>query len=680
MSEPSDAARTTRSIAELLDGYLDEVARAGTADLDLWAAQIERGVPRERFRREALAEEFTWRSSRGEAVVLEAFAARLADESDRKVFGELVRANRLAERTLPPQYAPGSVLADRYRIRSILGRGGMSVVFAAWDDCIQREVAIKVFNAQAVAGSADEWEAVAQREGTALARLDHPNVVRVYDIRRDRAHTYLVMDRVAGVDLGRALDDLARAERHDGADPARRPERLGTFIASALPHDPEHAARPTTNRIDARSWPRTVARILAPVVRGIASAHALGQVHRDLKPNNVLLREGADPVVLDFGLCVRVHPGAEDSAVLRGTPEYFAPEQARDLKSGSDVRTDVYQLGLVLFEMLSLERAQARARTEEILRFLARVSLGPQERVDALPKTIPRALRAICAKALDPDVDERYASADALAQDLERFAAGLPNSFARTGAAHASWQRATWLAKKPVFVGAIVGLVALGGAWMRVEAAGKQGQPVFSAFQYSPDTHRFRAISARENSLEMSAESAQEYLGVEVRAPKPAWIYALGVCGGSDGRRGVYPRAPSSPEHVGTQAPAWGVHLESTEPTPLAVYGFDGRDPLEGILVLALEERSSSIEAWLDELQQSVRASQKPVAYETAMATFERLANTNMRGAVDLDPFMANRAVLENLDFEIAVTEGASKDGRLAWFQQILHIRRQSKD
>lgn len=677
MSAGLHEQRPDRAVDDLLDGYLVELAQNGTADLDVWATRLARGEQRERFRREALAEEYAWRSSRGEPVVLELFAARLPLESDRKAFVDLVRANRLAEQVLPPQHAPGSLLGNRYRIRSILGRGGMSVVFAAWDQELEREVAIKVFNAQAQAGSADEWEQIAHGEAAALARLDHPNVVRVHDIRRDRAHTYIVMDRVAGVDLARVLDELKREELELEADPARRPERLRALIAKWLPTVAGNGTRATIDRIDARDWPRTVARILAPVAAGIATAHEMGQVHRDLKPNNVLLRASADPVVLDFGLSSRVRPGAEDSAVLRGTPEYFAPEQARDLKSGSDVRTDVYQLGLVLYEMLSLERAQAREKTEDILRFLARVSLGPTERVAALPKSIPLALRAICAKALAPQVTQRYAGAGQMARDLERFVAGLPNVHARTSGTHAAWQRSTWLLKRPAFAALVLGALALGGGvWMRAEAAGAWVPPSISALHYSPGKSSADTISRTQDKLAIPQSSTREILGAEIDAPAPAFVYAIGVTGNAGGERGVYPRKPrvlSGPERG-----EWAFEIREPGTVQIEAYRFDGNDPEEGILILAREDRSSAIEGWLANLEAELNSTDRPIPYERAMSTFERIAETTVRGVAPdaADATESDAEIFRNFVPKLAASEGVSGDGRMKWFQQILQVTR----
>ncbi|MBL8862952.1 MAG: serine/threonine protein kinase [Planctomycetes bacterium] len=677
MTHGQDAARPADAVAELLDAYLVELAGAGTADLDVWAARLARGDARERFRREALAEEFAWRQSRGEPVVLEEYAARLREEADRKAFAEIVRANRLAERALPPQLAPGALLGGRYRIRSLLGRGGMSVVFAAWDQELERDVAIKVFNADARAGSPEEWETIAHGEAAALAQLDHPNVVRVHDIRRDHAQTFIVMDRVSGVDLSRVLEELRRQELEDGADPARRPERLRALVDGVGQNAAHAGERASVDRIDARSWPRTVARILAPVAAGIEVAHGLGQVHRDLKPNNVILRRGADPVVLDFGLSARVRPGAEDSGVLRGTPEYFAPEQARDLRSGSDVRTDVYQLGLVLYEMLSLERAQHREKTEDILRFLARVSLGPKERVEALPRGLPRALRAICARALAANPAARYASAGEMARDLERFAAGLPNVHARTGTAHGTWQRATWLARQPAFAALLLGGLALGGGvWLRGRAQGAEETLFFAPFHFTPFATSPVAIGARQERLVIAEGSRVEILGVEVETATGAWIYGLGVTGNAEGEKGVYPQRPRVLGAREAQS-GWALRVEAGSSTPVEIYRFDGQDPEEGVLVIARDERSDAIERWLAALDAEVSASgRKPVPYERALADFERVAKTRVRGVVDPDAAQAERDIFQNLVFKRAASQGASADGRIKWFQQILQVSR----
>jgi len=200
-------------------------------------------------------------------------------------------------------------VANRYRLREQLGRGGMGVVWRARDERLGREVALKVLHPW-VADDPELRERF-EREAAALARLEHPNVVRLYDVLEHDGQTVLVMELVEGD----ALDTIIRA-RTLGWDEARR--------------------------------------YCAPVAAALAHAHARGVVHRDLTPANVLVERGSGRVVVtDFGLArlARSSRSAPISGILAGTPEYWAPEQAAGGATGP--ATDLYALGCVLFRLLT---------------------------------------------------------------------------------------------------------------------------------------------------------------------------------------------------------------------------------------------------------------------------------------------------------------------------------------
>ena len=201
------------------------------------------------------------------------------------------------------------IVAHRYRLHEQLGRGGMGVVWRARDERLGRDVALKVLHSW-VAEDPDLRERF-DREASALARLEHPNVIRLYDVLEDKKQTVLVLELVHG----RGLHEIA-AGRALGWDEARR--------------------------------------YCAPVAAGLAHAHARGVVHRDLTPSNVLVENGTGRVVVtDFGLArlVRSSTTAPVSGVLAGTPEYWAPEQAAGEATGP--ATDLYALGCILFQLLS---------------------------------------------------------------------------------------------------------------------------------------------------------------------------------------------------------------------------------------------------------------------------------------------------------------------------------------
>jgi serine/threonine-protein kinase len=201
------------------------------------------------------------------------------------------------------------IVANRYRLREQLGRGGMGVVWRARDERLGREVALKVLHPWVA--DDPELRDRFEREAAALARLEHPNVVRLYDVLEDEGQTVLVMELVEGD----ALDTIIRGRTLD--------------------------------------WDESQ-RYCAPVAAALAHAHARGVVHRDLTPANILVERASGRVVVtDFGLArlARSSRTAPISGVLAGTPEYWAPEQAAGGATGP--ATDLYALGCVLFRLLA---------------------------------------------------------------------------------------------------------------------------------------------------------------------------------------------------------------------------------------------------------------------------------------------------------------------------------------
>jgi beta-lactam-binding protein with PASTA domain len=210
---------------------------------------------------------------------------------------------------VPFVHSVDHIVANRYRLRAQIGRGGMGVVWRARDERLGRDVALKVLHPW-VADDPDLRERF-EREAAALARLEHPNVVRLYDVLEHDGQTVLVLELVDGI----SLDTLVAGRSLD--------------------------------------WEET-RRYGAPVAAALAHAHTRGVVHRDLTPANVLVERGTGRVVVtDFGLArlARSSRSAPVSGVLAGTPEYWAPEQAAGRRTGP--ATDLYALGCILFRLLS---------------------------------------------------------------------------------------------------------------------------------------------------------------------------------------------------------------------------------------------------------------------------------------------------------------------------------------
>ncbi len=302
-----------------------------------------------------------------------------------------------------PVDATGTVLADRYRLREIVGEGGMGTVWAADQTApLRRAVAVKVIRAGL------NGRSVLHRfemERQALARMDHPNIARVFDGgETGDGRPFFVMELVAG----RPLTDYCEGTRLDVRG------RLELFAA---------------------------------VCRAVQHAHQKGVVHRDLKPSNVLVAviDGKPvPKVIDFGIAKAVgdealgESHATQNGVVVGTLDYMSPEQAAGPGADIDTRSDIYSLGAVLYELLTGSRPLDlhRAGLGEILRMIQeKEPTKPSARVAAAPpRTKQRRLVAqlrgdldrVVMKCLEKARDRRYESASALARDVERFLAGEP--------------------------------------------------------------------------------------------------------------------------------------------------------------------------------------------------------------------------------------------------------------
>ena len=271
-------------------------------------------------------------------------------------------------------------LFGAYRLVEVLGRGGMGIVYKAFDSRLGRFVALKlIIDGHAATPAAHERF---RREPQVVARLDHPNIVPVLDVGEANGLEYFTMKLMEGGKLS------GRTE--------------------ALLQDP-----------------RASARLVASVARAVHHAHERGILHRDLKPDNVLLDEKGEPHVADFGLAKVI---SEDSSLTRsaevvGAASYLPPELARDPSATHTTLADVHGLGLILYELLAGRKAFAAASRLETARLVAEVDAVAPSR---LRPGVPRDLETICLRCLEKDPSKRYRSAEELALDLERWLEGRP--------------------------------------------------------------------------------------------------------------------------------------------------------------------------------------------------------------------------------------------------------------
>jgi serine/threonine protein kinase/tetratricopeptide (TPR) repeat protein len=408
-------------------------------------------------------EEFQQRVRAGEQPDVEDYAHRHPPIAD--VLRELLPTVRLLQK---PAAAPGAFSAkaraqadpaappgdlEGYEVLREVGRGGMGVVYEARDRRLNRAVALKMVLAPGHACPADLVRFLAEAE--AVAQLQHPNIVQIFETGQHRGQPYFTMEFVAGGSLSARLD------------------------GAPLP-------------------PAQVAPLLEPLARAVHYAHQMGIVHHDLKPENVLLArlqiadcrlqieenasssqsailnlQSAVPKLTDFGLAKRVERGTglTQAGEVLGTPSYMAPEQARGRAAEVGPHSDTWALGAILYECLTGRPPfQGPTPTDTMLQVIHKEPVPPRR----LQPGVSRDLETICLKCLNKEPARRYASAEALADDLRRFQAGKPIHARPLGLPGRGWR---WCRRNPVVAGLaaltavvfLVSFVLVAALWRRAE-------------------------------------------------------------------------------------------------------------------------------------------------------------------------------------------------------------------
>jgi serine/threonine protein kinase len=279
----------------------------------------------------------------------------------------------------------GDTLGNRYLLSGLLGTGGMAEVFLAHDQILDRDLALKVLMEHYARD--ERFVGRFRREAQSAAALNHPNVVQIYDQgRAEDGRYYIAMEYVPGG----SLEDLILRRGPLGASEATR---LASQVAEAL-----HAA------------------------------HGRGIVHRDVKPQNVLIGEAGHAKVADFGIALAAsRTSTSGTNLLFGTPSYMSPEQAMGERVGPE--SDLYSLGVVLYEMLTgTVPFAAEGPLATAMKHLTELPLSPRKR----NPSVPEAMDALVMGLLSKDPKDRYPSAARLIEDLRRTREGLPLAFAET--------------------------------------------------------------------------------------------------------------------------------------------------------------------------------------------------------------------------------------------------------
>ena len=363
--------------------------------------------------------------------------------------------------TLTPRDAdgPGFRRLGDFELLREIGRGGMGVVYEARQVSLNRPVALKLLppglglTAQAVQRF--------QREAQAAAKLHHTHIVPVYAVGETDGSHYYAMELIDGQPLTAIVRDL----RGGGSNPLLDATVTKDAGETRMPERDSSAAEATTSlggtslsdsSSGSRHWFEKVARLVADVADALHYAHGRGIVHRDIKPANLLLAADGRLCVTDFGLAqVAQEPGMTVSGSFLGTPAYMSPEQIAVGRIKVDHRTDIYSLGTVLYEMLTLERPFPGEGREQILAGILTKEPKAPRRIN--PR-VPQDLETICLKAIEKDPDQRYASAQAMAEDLRAY---LGHGLITARRAGLLRRAAKWSRRHPVVVIGSISVVVI---------------------------------------------------------------------------------------------------------------------------------------------------------------------------------------------------------------------------
>ena len=266
----------------------------------------------------------------------------------------------------------GKMLDNRYEILERIGTGGMAIVYKAKCHRLNRLVAIKILKSDLAQN--EEFRRRFNAESQAVAQLSHPNIVSVYDVSRGGDMEYIVMELIDGITLKQYM------------------EKRGQL-----------------------NW-RESLHFITQIMRGLSHAHSRGIIHRDIKPQNIMVLRDGSVKVADFGIACLANAGQTLTQEALGSVHYISPEQARGDRP--DARSDIYSSGVVLYEMLTGRLPfEGESAVSVAIQHLSSIPLAPRE----INPDIPEQLELICMKAMAPDLEHRYQSADAMIADLEAF-------------------------------------------------------------------------------------------------------------------------------------------------------------------------------------------------------------------------------------------------------------------
>jgi tetratricopeptide (TPR) repeat protein/serine/threonine protein kinase len=430
-------------------------------------------------------------------------------------------ANSRAEEPAPePSPAFEQRALGEFELVSALGRGGMGIVYRAWQPSLGRQVALKKLQKTGDAKA----EARFAREINALGRVEHPNLVKIFTSGSEGDQWFYAMELIEGVPLsavcerlqahGTSVSDVKLETWHDAvtsccaeARSAEKPLSESSFSRDAEGSGVERVPLPDKDR----NYVRHIVTLMAQVAEAAHALHEAGILHRDIKPGNIMVTpDGTQAVLMDLGLAQLaddIEGRLTRTRQFVGTLRYAGPQQVLAV-SRLDRRADVYSLGASLWELLALRPLFGATEQTPTPELMEKIQREEPERLRAIHPALPRDLEAIVHKCLEKDPHRRYATAHELARDLNRFLEGRPVQARRVSGLERAWK---WVKRHPA-TAAVYGLMLLvtvlglgGGSvawlWLDAEAARQEAKSALEGEQ------KARAREALAKQAERKAET-----------------------------------------------------------------------------------------------------------------------------------------------------------------------------
>lgn len=559
-------------------------------------------VPQTQGNEEALLDliytEYVLRDERGESPGVQEYVQRFPHlqgklerilELDKALWEHADDVTKLAGETTPspavPPEAPQRI--GKYHVIGTLGQGGQASVYRAVHPHLGKEVVIKVAHApgrQAAGGPEPLDRSSLLREGQLLCELEHPHLGRVYDLDFFAGEPFLVMEYVRG----RSLEQYSRQHRF-------------------TPHE--------------------VAGLVAKLARGLAVAHRRGIIHRDIKPRNIVMDEQSEPHLIDFGLA-RLEdawtPHVEPAGLIQGTVAYMSPEQARGQSQLIGPASDLFALGGVLFFLLT---GQHPYDEPDLTRALRKVQACDWNRAALADAAAPRRLAAICRRLLSEKPDDRYPSAEILAQELERVA------------------RQPRRRRNTILTLAMLALAAVGGLVVLAVLGTKEPAAPPLNFQHPALSVKVKEKKRSLSVIEVGSLRTKDLVNIRVQAPAGAYL-AL-VWWSSDGKLELL-------SQQGPQPASYAFFYPPGENETLRLTGKPGTE-----FVLVCGRRSGPVtlddiqKAWADAAPWPVLPPQALLRLQTDRVVVEQKGRAVVLEKGEIDPEEAVVRRLEGLRLQL---------------------------